>query len=158
MVERGAVTKSQKGRKASVERKVGECYQWKAIGQCSKGDSCSFSHDPASGNRRHQRQEGQSSSPVHQKRRHRLTGRYPQKVQAAEERVLLEQGVRFRADIPLGKCTSLSCNYWRPPVCLYYKCESGCTYGEKCRFRHVEADGLSSKQPKKSGAKGQLPY
>ena len=27
IVERGAVTKSQKGRKASAERKVGECYQ-----------------------------------------------------------------------------------------------------------------------------------
>ena len=63
IVERGAVTKSQEGRKASVERKVGECYQWKAIGQCSKGDSCSFSQDPASGNRRDQRREGQSSSP-----------------------------------------------------------------------------------------------
>ena len=41
IVERGAITTSQKGRKASVERKVGECYQWKASGQCSKGDSCS---------------------------------------------------------------------------------------------------------------------
>ena len=54
IVERGPVTKSQKERKASVDRKVGECYQWKAIGQCSKGDSCSFSHDPAPGNRRDQ--------------------------------------------------------------------------------------------------------
>ena len=34
-VERGAVTKSQKGKKASAERKVRECYQWTAIGQCS---------------------------------------------------------------------------------------------------------------------------
>ena len=64
IVGRGAVTKSPKERKASVERKVGECFLWKAIGRCSKGDSCSFSHDPASGNRRDQRQEGQSSSPA----------------------------------------------------------------------------------------------
>ena len=41
VVERGPVTKSQKGNK----RKVGECVQWKAHGQCSKGDSCSRSHD-----------------------------------------------------------------------------------------------------------------
>ena len=41
VVERGAVTKSQKGKKAFVERKVGQCFQWKAHGQCSKGDSCS---------------------------------------------------------------------------------------------------------------------
>ena len=41
---------------------MGECYQWKATGQCSKGDSCSFRHCPASGNRCDQRHEGQSSS------------------------------------------------------------------------------------------------
>ena len=45
VVERGSVTKSQKGKEAYVERKVRECFQWKAHGQCSKGDSCSFSHD-----------------------------------------------------------------------------------------------------------------
>ena len=47
----GAVTKSQQDRKVSVERKVGECFQWKAIGQCSTGNSCNSSHDRASGNR-----------------------------------------------------------------------------------------------------------
>ena len=35
----------KKGNEAHDERKVEECYQWKAHGQCSKGDSCSFSHD-----------------------------------------------------------------------------------------------------------------
>ena len=30
----------------ALRRKVEECYQWKAHGHCSKGDSCSFSHDP----------------------------------------------------------------------------------------------------------------
>ena len=67
IVWRGAVSKSQKGRKVSVERKVGECYHWKAIGQCSKGDSCSFIHDLASGNRRDQ------SPLLRQIRRPRLT-------------------------------------------------------------------------------------
>ena len=32
-------------RATHVERQVGECFQWKAHGQCSKGDSCSVSHD-----------------------------------------------------------------------------------------------------------------
>ena len=36
---------------------------------------------------------------LHQKRRHRLMGRHPQKVQGAEGRVLLEQHERFRAEI-----------------------------------------------------------
>ena len=29
----------------SVERILGECWQWEANGQCSKGDNCSFRHD-----------------------------------------------------------------------------------------------------------------
>ena len=34
-----------------VKRKTGECFQWKANGSCSKGDSCSFLHSHASENR-----------------------------------------------------------------------------------------------------------
>ena len=66
VVERGSVTKSQKGKKAYVERKVWECFQWKAHGQCSKRDSSSFSHDTrASGNSGGgQRRKGRSSSPA----------------------------------------------------------------------------------------------
>ena len=45
VVERRSVTKSHSGNEAYVERKVGECFQWEAHGQCSKGDSCSFSQD-----------------------------------------------------------------------------------------------------------------
>ena len=67
VVERGSVLTSQKGKKADVERKVGECFQWeKAHGQGSKGDSCSFSHEKvASGNSGsgHSR-KGRSSSPA----------------------------------------------------------------------------------------------
>ena len=66
VVERGSVTKSQKGKKAHVERKVRECVEWKAHGQCSKGDSCSFSHDKQIQRdlRGGQRREGRSSSPA----------------------------------------------------------------------------------------------
>ena len=67
VVERGSVTKSQKGNKAYVEREVGECFQWKAHRQCSKGGPCSFSHDGplASGNEgKGQRRKGRSSSPA----------------------------------------------------------------------------------------------
>ena len=46
VVERGSVTKTQRGNKAHVERKVGQCSQGKAQRQCSKEDSCSFSRDP----------------------------------------------------------------------------------------------------------------
>ena len=42
VAERRSVTKSQKVKKAYVERKVRECFLWKAHVQCSRGDSCSF--------------------------------------------------------------------------------------------------------------------
>ena len=47
--ETGALVKSN-GRHVSAERRVGECFQWQATGQCSRGDSCV--HGEASGNRR----------------------------------------------------------------------------------------------------------
>ena len=49
-VTAGAVTKG-KGLNSFTKRKTGECFQWKANGSCSKGDSCSFLHSHASGNR-----------------------------------------------------------------------------------------------------------
>ena len=93
VVEREAVTQSQKGKKAYVERKVEECFQWKAHGQCSKGDSWSSSHDTtASGNSgKGQRRKGRSSFP-HPKRRQRLT------VKKATEMKVLTREVRFNAD------------------------------------------------------------
>ena len=55
---------------------------------------------------------------MHPKGKHRLTERN-QKVQAAEEKVLLEQEGRIPCRHLFGrKCTNPSCNYWHPPVCL----------------------------------------
>ena len=48
--ERVAVTEG-KGQNSFTDRTAGECFQWKANGSCSKGDSCSFLHSQASGNR-----------------------------------------------------------------------------------------------------------
>ena len=50
ITERVAVTEG-KGQKSFTKRKTGECFQWKANGSCSKGDSCSFPHSHASGSR-----------------------------------------------------------------------------------------------------------
>ena len=35
-IETGVMVKSQKGRTVSAERKMGECFRWRATGQCSK--------------------------------------------------------------------------------------------------------------------------
>ena len=42
--ERNAVVKNQ-GTKQRGQRILGECWQWKANGQCCFGDNCSFRHD-----------------------------------------------------------------------------------------------------------------
>ena len=42
--ERNAVVKNQ-GTKQREQRILGDCWQWKTNGQCSKGDNCSFRHD-----------------------------------------------------------------------------------------------------------------
>ena len=41
-------------------------------------------------------------------------------------------------------------------MCQNYKSETGCICGEKCRFRHVEAEERPSKKTKKGGAKGSV--
>ena len=42
--ETSAVVKKQRV-KQREQRSLGDCWQWKANGQCSKGDNCSFRHD-----------------------------------------------------------------------------------------------------------------
>ena len=42
--ERNAVVKNQ-GTEQREQRILGDCWQWKFNGQCSRGDNCSFRHD-----------------------------------------------------------------------------------------------------------------
>ena len=42
--ERNAVVKNQETKQRD-QRTLGDCWQWKANGQCSKGDNCNFHHD-----------------------------------------------------------------------------------------------------------------
>ena len=42
--ETSVVVKNQ-GVKQREQRSLGDCWHWKANGQCSKGDNCSFQHD-----------------------------------------------------------------------------------------------------------------
>ena len=43
-------------------------------------------------------------------------------------------------------------------MCLDYKSDKGCKYGDKCRFRHVEVDVQTSKKLKKSGVTGSVAF
>ena len=43
-------------------------------------------------------------------------------------------------------------------MCLTFKSDKGCKYGDKCRFRHVEVDVQPSKKSKKSGVTGSVAF
>ena len=73
--ERNAEVKNQ-GTKQREQRTLGDCWQWKANGQCSKGDNCSFRHDsnkrakttqpnpsPSSSTRQNERNASRTRSP-----------------------------------------------------------------------------------------------
>ena len=114
IVERGTVTKSHKWKRANAERRVGECYQWKSTGQCSKGDSCSFSQDPASGKRCDQSQEGQSSSPA-PKAKAQTDGNFFKGPRSRGESPSWTRDRKPCKDFLGGKCTNPSCNLWHLP-------------------------------------------
>ena len=129
----------KKGKKALVERKVGECFQCKSHGQCSKGDLCSFSHDRLAQRDLYsgERQNGRSSSPApHSKAKTDEGGETSSKT--GQERKLF--GQKLQNSVPLTNCKNPSCSFWHLPVCHNYKSQIGCKFGRKCFFRHVEAD------------------
>ena len=118
VAERGAVTKSQKGNKAQVERKVGECFQGTAHGQYSKGASCSLSHDTLTLETVAlvRDEKGRSSSPAsNSKAKTDGEGQKPSKESGNEE----ESSSDTRNEIPcrFRICKNTSCKIWHPPVC-----------------------------------------
>ena len=73
--ETSAVVKNQ-GTKQREQRSLGDCWEWKANGQCSKGDNCSFRLDinkrakttqpnpsPSSSTRQNERNASRTRSP-----------------------------------------------------------------------------------------------
>ena len=52
-----------------------------------------------------------------------------------------------------GTCTNSFCEKWHLPVCLFYKSENGCRFGEKCSFAHRQFEEQPSERSKKNGDK-----
>ena len=144
--ERNAAVRSQ-GTKQREQRTPGDCWQWKANGQCSKGDNCRFRHDmnkrakstqpkpfPSSFMRQNERHASRTRSPRGKSPSGRMS-RWPCK------------------DYLKGTCTNSFCEKWHPPECLSYKSESGCRFGEKCSYAHRLVGEQPSKRSKKNGDK-----
>ena len=135
------------GTKQRGQRILGDCWQWEANGQCSKGDNCSFRHDmnkrgksspsnpsPNSFMQQSERNASRTRSPRGKSPSGRMS-RWPCK------------------DYLKGTCTNSFCEKWHPPECLFYMTESGCRFGEKCSYAHRQVDEQLSKRSTKNDDK-----
>ena len=103
------VPRVEKETKPSLRGKW-ECFQWKAHGQCSEGDSCSFSHDTlASGNKGEgRRRKGRSSSPASHSKAKQTDGEEQKShMDHAINRKTQKTRVKFHARFKF--CRNLSC-------------------------------------------------
>ena len=135
------------GTKQREQRSLGYFWQWKANGQCSKGDNCSFRHDvnkrakstqpnpsPSSSTRQNERNASRTRSPRGKSPSDRMS-RWPCN------------------DYLKGTCNNSFCEKWHPPESLFYKTKSGCRFGEKCLYAHRQVDEQTSKRSKKNDGK-----
>ena len=129
------------------KRTLGDCWQWKANGQFSKGDNCSFRHDfnkrakltqpnpsLSSFMRQNERNAWRTRSPRGKSPSGRMS-RWPCK------------------DYIKGTCTNSFCLKWHPPECLFYKSKSGCRFWEKCSYAHGQVDEQPATRSKKNDDK-----
>ena len=144
--ETSAVVKNQRT-KQREQRTLGDCWQWKPNGQCSKGDNCSFRHDM---NKRAKLTQPNPSprSSTRQSVRNASRTRRPGGRSSNGKMSRLPCKDYFK-----GNCTTRFCEKWHPPECLFYKSEHRCRFGEKCSSAHRQVDEQPSQRSKKSGDK-----
>ena len=140
--ETSAVVKNQ-GTKQRVQRILGDCWQWEANGQCSKGDKCSFRHDI---NKRGKMTQPNTSPNSFMQQNERKTSR----TRSARGRSPSGRMYLWLCkDYLKGICNNSFCEKWHPPECLFYKTKSGCRFGEKCSCAHRQVDNNLVKGPKR---------
>ena len=144
--ETSAVVKNQSA-KQREQRRLGDCWQWKANGQCSKGDNCSFRHDINKRARSTQPNPPPRSS-TQQSVKNASRTRSPRGRSPSGKMARLPC-----KDYINGTCTTPFCEKWHPPECLFYKSEKGCRFGEKCSYAHRQVDEQPNKRSKKNGDK-----
>ena len=118
------------GTKQREQRSLGDCWQWKADGQCSKGDNCTFRHD--------------------MNKRAKSTQPNPSPRSSTQQRKMARLPCK---DYVKGTCTNSFCEKWHPPERLFYKSEKGCRFVEKCSYAHRPVDEQPSKRYKNNGDK-----
>ena len=168
--------------KQREQRSLGDCCQWKANGQCVKGDKCSFRHDinkrwkitpsnpsPNSFMQQSERKLSRTRSPRGKSPSGRMS-RWPCKDYlrgtCGRMREMDRDSEVLEAEAQVGEwldcCARIASKElaplhylknWHPPECLFYKSENGCRFGEKCSYAHRQVDEQPSKRSKKNGDK-----
>ena len=132
-----------------MERKVGECYHWKAIGQCSKGDSCSFIHDLSVW--KQTRSETKRSVPLCAKfEGTRLTERNHPKGQASGRKSFWKRRSNCVPKFPWVKESVRT----RHVIICTLPCVSITSLNQDAHADSDTFDGQPRKKSKKSGGKG----
>ena len=114
--ETSAVVKNQRARKRE-QRSLGDCWQWKANGQCSKGDNCSFRHDE---------DKRAKSTPPNPSPRSSTQQNVKNASRTKSPRGRSPSGKMARLpckDYLNGTCTTPFREKWHPPKCWFYKTE-----------------------------------
>ena len=135
------------GTKKRGQRSLGDCWQWKANGQCVKGDNCSVLHDI---NKRAKMTQPNSSPNSFMLQSVKKASR------TRSPRGKSPSGRMSRwpcKDYLKGTCINSFCEKWHPPECLFYKTKSGCQFGEKCSYAHRQVDEHPTKRSKKNDDK-----
>ena len=144
--ETSAVVKNQ-GTKQREQRSLGDCWQWKANGQCSKGDSCSFRHDTKNRAKSTELNSSPRSSTLQSVRNASRT-RSP------------------RGRSPSGRMSRLPCKNYLKELAPIHSVKNGISQNacftsprmdadleKKCSFAHRQVDEQPSKRSKNNGDK-----
>ena len=134
--ERNAVVKNQ-GTKQREQRSLGDCWQWKANGQCSKGDNCSFRHDT---NKR-----AKSTQPNHSPNSFMQQNvKNASRTRSPGGRSSSGRTARLPCkDYLKGTCTNPFCEKRHLPERLFYKSENGCRFMRIARLMSSLAKGVN---------------
>ena len=133
---------NNQGTKQREQRTLGDCWQWKVNGQCSKGDKMQSSvtilkarakltqpnPSPNFFMQQYERNESRTRSPRGKGASGRMS-RWPCK------------------DYLKGTCTKSCCEKWHPPECLWLQ------IWEKCSYALRQVDEQSTKRSKKNDDK-----
>ena len=144
--ERNAVVKNP-GTKQRVQRILGDCWQWKSNGQCSRGDNFSFRHDIKKRGKMTQPNPSPNSFMQQSEQKFVENPKSQRKVSVVE---CLDGPARITSK-ELAPIHSVICGTLQKS--LFYKTKSGCRFGEKCSYAHRQVDEQPSKRSKKNDDK-----